>query len=47
MLRLILLAPEIVEAILDGRQPNGMQLEHLTRALPMTWDEQRKIARHV
>ena len=29
VLRLTLLAPEIVEAILDGRQPAGLQLDDL------------------
>jgi len=29
VLRLKLLAPEIVEAILDGRQPEGMMLKEL------------------
>ena len=42
LLRLTLLAPEIVEAILDGRQPKGLQLEDLTQALPNDWEEQRK-----
>jgi ParB-like chromosome segregation protein Spo0J len=42
LLRLTLLAPDIVEAILDGRQPKGMQLEDLTQALPSAWDEQRR-----
>ena len=32
LLRLTLLAPDIIEAILDGRQPKAMQLEELTRA---------------
>jgi hypothetical protein len=41
MMRLTLLAPDIVEAILDGRQ-QGMQLEDLTRVMPSTWDEQRE-----
>ena len=41
LLRLTLLAPDIVEAILDGRQPKALQLENLTRALPSAWDEQR------
>jgi hypothetical protein len=40
-LRLTLLAPDIVQAILDGRQPKGMQLEELTRVMPSTWAEQR------
>ena len=34
LLRLTLLAPDIVEAILDGRQPKALQLEKLTRAMP-------------
>jgi hypothetical protein len=34
LLRLTLLAPDIEEAILHGRQPKGMQLEELTRAMP-------------
>jgi hypothetical protein len=40
LLRLTLLAPDIIEAILDGRQPKGMQLEELTRTLPTGWGEQ-------
>ena len=42
LLRLTLLAPDIVEAILEGRQPKGLQLEDLTQALPSDWEEQRK-----
>jgi hypothetical protein len=34
LLRLTLLAPVIQEAILEGRQPKGMQLEELTKAMP-------------
>ena len=41
LLRLTLLAPDIQDAVLDGRQPKGMQLEDLTDALPSTWEEQR------
>jgi hypothetical protein len=40
LLRLTLLAPDTVEAILDGRQPKGMQLEELTRPPPSVWKEQ-------
>jgi hypothetical protein len=40
MLRLILLAPDLVEAILDGRQPPTMQLQPLMRWLPVEWDDQ-------
>jgi hypothetical protein len=34
LLRLTLLAPDIVQAILEGRQPKAMQLEELTDAIP-------------
>jgi hypothetical protein len=37
VLRLTLLAPEIVEAILDGRQRVDMQLEYLLRGFPLEW----------
>jgi hypothetical protein len=40
LLRLTLLAPEIVETILNGRQPNDLQLSQLLRPLPASWDEQ-------
>ena len=43
LLRLTLLAPDIQQAILDGRQAKGMQLEELTRAMPSAWEEQRKL----
>ncbi len=42
LLRLTLLAPDIVEAILDGRQPKGLQIEDLTQALPSAWEKQRQ-----
>ena len=43
LLNLTLLAPDIEEAILDGRQPKALQLEELVRALPTDWAEQRQI----
>ena len=42
LLRLTLLAPDIIEAILDGRHPKVLQLEELTRSLPSAWDQQRQ-----
>ena len=42
LLRLTLLAPDIVQAILDGAQPKGMQLEELKCELPIAWEEQRQ-----
>jgi hypothetical protein len=41
VLRLTLLAPDLVEAILEGRQPAMIQLQALVRAVPNFWDEQR------
>jgi hypothetical protein len=41
VLRLTLLSPEIVEAIMDGRQPADLQLEDLLRPFPLVWREQR------
>jgi hypothetical protein len=37
-----LLAPDIQEAILNGRQPKKLQLEDVTQALPSTWHDQRQ-----
>ncbi|MBR0652116.1 hypothetical protein GXW78_20845 [Roseomonas terrae] len=41
VLRLTLLAPDIVEAILDGRQPEGMTLPGLLEPSPPEWEQQR------
>ncbi len=43
MLRLATLAPDIVEAILAGEEPEGLSLEKLWKNLPARWDEQRKM----
>lgn len=40
LLRLTLLAPDIIEAILDGREPDGMSLEQLRRPMSMVWEKQ-------
>ena len=42
VLDLTLLAPDIQEASLAGRQAKGMQLKELTRATPAEWREQRQ-----
>jgi hypothetical protein len=41
VLRLTLLAPDLVEAILDGKQPLTMQLQPVMRRLPVKWTDQR------
>jgi len=40
-LRLTLLAPDIIERILDGREPSGLSLAKLIRDVPSVWEEQR------
>jgi hypothetical protein len=44
VLRLTLLAPDIVEAILDGRQPEGMTLPGLLKPFPVEWQRQNHAA---
>jgi len=41
LLRLTLLSPDIVEAILDGRQQEGMTLPGLMEPFPVEWGDQR------
>ncbi|HRW60312.1 MAG TPA: hypothetical protein P5340_06630 [Defluviicoccus sp.] len=42
MLRLTLLSPDLIEAILAGRQPEGMRLEGLLAGFPDEWGCQRE-----
>jgi hypothetical protein len=42
LLTLTCLAPEIVEAILDGRQPKGLRLVEILGNGPVGWEEQRE-----
>jgi hypothetical protein len=42
VLQLTLLAPDIVEAILDGRQPPELGLSRLMDPFPADWSEQRQ-----
>jgi hypothetical protein len=46
VLRLTLLAPDIVEAILGGRQPAQMTLAVLMRRFPVLWSAQRSELLH-
>ena len=42
VLRLTLVAPEIVEAILDGRQLAELQLDDLLEGFPLEWVGQKR-----
>ena len=43
LLRLTLLAPNLIEAILDGLQPDGLTLPRLLEPFPFTWAGQRSV----
>jgi hypothetical protein len=45
LLPLTCLAPDIVEAILDGRQPKELRLAELLGNGPLAWEEQRSVWR--
>jgi hypothetical protein len=42
VLRLTLLAPDMVQAIVDGRQPAGVTLPRLLEPWPVEWEGQRE-----
>jgi len=42
IIRCVLLAPDIVDLILEGRQPPSLTLDKLSNRLPMEWTEQRR-----
>jgi hypothetical protein len=42
LLPLTCLAPDIVEAILDGRQPKGLRLAEMLGNGPLAWNAQRE-----
>ena len=41
LLRMTLLAPEVVEAILASHQPHGLTMAKEIQPIPMEWEEQR------
>ena len=43
ILRLTLLAPDIIEMILDGRQPADLTMAALMKPFPVEWEEQRRL----
>jgi hypothetical protein len=43
ILRLALLAPDVIELVLEGRSIQALMLEQLERRLPASWEEQRRL----
>jgi hypothetical protein len=43
IIRIALLAPDIVDAILDGRQPAHLTLKDLMGPFPLAWKDQKTI----
>ena len=43
ILRMTLLAPEIVEMIVDGRQPANLTMAKLTKPFPVEWGAQMRL----
>jgi hypothetical protein len=41
LLHLKLLAPDLVDAVLDGRHPQGMTLPGLMEPFPVEWEKQQ------
>ena len=42
IVRLTLLAPDIIETLLNGRQPKYLTLRDLSKPFPLDWNEQRQ-----
>lgn len=42
IIRLTQLAPDIVEMILEGKQPGDLTLKSLMAPFPVVWEEQRR-----
>jgi len=45
-LRLTALAPDIIEAIIEGREPGGLSLGRLRKEIPLCWEDQHKVYGH-
>jgi hypothetical protein len=43
ILKLTTLAPDIVEAIINGEEPDGLSLAKLIQSFPEEWSEQRTL----
>jgi ParB-like chromosome segregation protein Spo0J len=48
ILRLTLLAPDIVEAVLGGKQSRALELKRLLKPFPSNWEDQERLfAAHI
>lgn len=43
MFRLTMLAPDIIDAVLSGNEPEGVTMRKLARPIPIHWHEQRTV----
>ena len=43
LFRLTALAPDIIQAIINGRQPKTLELQELLKQMPASWPEQRRL----
>lgn len=43
IIRMAYLAPDITEAILEGRQPQTLMLKDMMRTIPPNWADQRRM----
>jgi hypothetical protein len=46
ILRLTLLSPSVIEAIIEGRQPAALELDDLLKQFPIEWDNQLEMLTH-
>ncbi len=43
ILHMVNLSPELQEAIIAGREPDGLSLNRLRRGIPVEWEKQREV----
>ena len=43
LIKLVYLAPDIIEAIIEGRIPAGLTLDRLKKKFSMEWSKQRQL----
>ncbi len=42
ILGMVNLAPDIIQTVLDGEEPDGFTLKELRKGVPLLWEDQRK-----